>query len=221
MRFTDLTANRWWAAALRRFVVNTIVVWPMLGLYMLINQHAPGSPTTVVMPAWVPFFPSFFPIYVGLMFVTWLLPIAISDAGRFRACIGSSVCAWFLVMPWWLLAPTLLPRPPLPEGTWAHAFQWLWQVDRPYNVTPCAHGIGPVVAAWFVGQTHPTWRWALAGILMVGLPSIALVWQHRPIDILLGTGAAVVGIVIATALVRRHEINAGCPSVENPKRHSP
>lgn len=202
MRSSDVTSVDWWVGALRRFAINTIVVWPMLGLYMLINHHQSQPAITVVMPAWVPFSPSFFPIYAGLMFMTWLLPIAISDAARFRACLGSNICAWFLVMPWWLLAPTMMSRPPLPDGAWAHAFQWLWQVDRPYNVSPCAHGIGPVVAAWFTAQNHPRWRWALAAMLVVGLPSIALVWQHRPLDILLGVAAALVGIVTATTMLR-------------------
>ena len=42
-----------------------------------------------------------------------------------------------------------------------------------------------------------------AGILVLALPSIALIWQHRPIDILLGTVAAVIGIVVGEALSRR------------------
>jgi len=36
----------------RRFVVNTLVVWPMLGLYMVINHHQPPPTHTVTMPSW-------------------------------------------------------------------------------------------------------------------------------------------------------------------------
>ena len=78
-------------------------------------------------------------------------------------------------------------------------------IDPPNNVMPCAHGIGPVVGAWFAGHDRPTWRWPLAGMLVLGLPTIAVVWQHRPIDILLGTVAAAIGIAAGEALNRREQ----------------
>ena len=183
----------------------------MLGLYMVIDHHQPAPPMTVPMPAWVPFCPAFFPLYFVLLLMTWLLPVAIRNPGCFRACLRANICAWLLVMPWWILTPTMLPRPPLPEGNWAGACHWLWALDLPYNVMPCAHGMGPLVAAWFVGRDRPAWRWPLAGVLVLGLPSIALVWQHRPIDILLGTIAAVIGIAIGEALSRREQAGLkGC-----------
>ena len=193
---------------LRRFAAITVTVWPMLGLYLIINHHQSAAPATVMMPSWVPFCPAFFVPYSGLMFVTWLLPVAIRDAGLFRACLRANICAWLLVMPWWMLTPTMLARPPLPEGLWADTYLWLWAADEPCNVMPCAHGIGPMVAAWFAGRDHPKWRWPLAGILVLALPSIALTWQHRPIDILLGTVATAVGIALGEALNRREQVAA-------------
>jgi hypothetical protein len=205
MRPSNSRLDYWIIGPLRRFALNSFVVWTMLALYILIDYHQSASPTTVQMPPWVPFYPALFNLYLGLLFVTWLLPVAIRDAALFRACIRANVCAWLLVMPWWLLTPTTIARPPLPDDPWAASFQMLWACDRPYNVFPCAHGIGPVVAAWFAGRDHPTWRWPLAGVVVLGLPSIALVWQHRPIDILLGTLAAFVGIAIGEALIRREQ----------------
>ena len=197
---------RWPNSMLRRFVVNSMVVWPMLWLYLFINhQQAPPS-NAVLMPSWVPFWPAFFPVYFAMMLVTWLLPVAIRHAGRFRACVRANVCAFLLVVPWWILSPTMMPRPALPDGVWAYVFDWVWTMDLPYNVRPCAHGIGPVVAAWFFVQERPQWRGVLAGMLGLGLPSIALVWQHRPIDILLGTVAAGMGIVVGATLSRREQI---------------
>jgi hypothetical protein len=188
-------------------VVNSIVVWPMLWLYMFINHHQAPPSNTVLMPSWVPFWPAFFPIYFAMMLVTWLLPVTIRDAGHFRAYLRANVCAFLLVVPWWILSPTMMPRPALPEGVWAYVFDWVWTVDLPYNVRPCAHGIGPVVAAWFVVRERPRWRWLLAGMLALGLSSIALVWQHRPIDILLGTVAAGIGIAVGTTLSGREHVN--------------
>jgi hypothetical protein len=177
----------------------------MLGLYMFIDHHQPASPHAVLMPAWVPLWPVFCIPYLGLLLVTWLLPVAIRDAGLFRACIRANVCAWLLVMPWWMLTPTTLARPALPPGFCANFLNWLWTIDQPHNVFPCAHGMGPIVAAWFASRDHLAWRWPLAGIVVLGLPSIALVWQHRPIDILLGTMAAAIGIVVGEALNRREQ----------------
>lgn len=185
---------------LGRFVINSIVVWSILGIYMFINHHQPPPENVVLMPSWVPFWPAFFPAYVLMLLMTWFLPVTIRDAARFRSCVRANVCAFLLVVPWWVLSPTEMSRPELPGGMWAYVYDWVWMVDQPYNVRPCAHGIGPLVAAWFVAQDRPLWRWPLAGVLVVGLASIALVWQHRPIDILLGTIAAGVGISIVTFL---------------------
>ena len=63
-----------------------------------------------------------------------------------------------------------------------------------------------MVTAWFFVQDRPQWRWIVAGMLGFGLTSIALVWQHRPIDILLGTVAAGIGIAVGAALSRREEV---------------
>ena len=73
--------------------MNTLVVWPMLGLYMVINHHQETPTTIVTMPSWVPFSPAFFPVYFGLMFITWFLPVMIYDPARFRACLRANVCA--------------------------------------------------------------------------------------------------------------------------------
>ena len=207
MALSDSKLHYWLIRPLRRFAVNSLVVWSMLGLYMFINRHQPASPSTVLMPTWVPFWPMFFVPYVGLLLITWLLPAAIRDAKLFRACLRANICAWLLVMPWWILTPTTMTRPPLPEDPWSEFFGLLWTCDQPYNVFPCAHGIGPMVAAWFAGRDHPTWRWPLAGILVLGLPSIALVWQHRPIDILFGIAATVIGIAVGEALSRREQVS--------------
>jgi hypothetical protein len=195
-------ASSKWLKLLRRFAVISCCTWLMLGAYMLIDHCTLLTAATVKMPSWVPFWPSFAAAYIAMMFAWWLLPLAIRDDARFRGCVVALIIAYFLVMPWWVLTPTTLPRPSLPEGWWASYYEWLWQIDAPNNVWPCAHGIGPVVAAWFLGQDRATWRWPLGAMLLAGLPSIALTWQHRPIDILLGTLAAIAGIGIVE--LRRH-----------------
>ncbi len=175
----------------------------MMKLYLVINHHPAAGIATVEMPSWVPFSPSWLPVYFSLLWVTWLLPVAIRDAGRFRACMITNVVAWLLILPWWILLPTTMPRPLLSHGIWAPAFQWMWSVDEPNNITPCAHGTGPMVGAWFLGQELGRWRWLLLAVVLLALPSIALVWQHRPCDILLGGVAAGISISWTEILVRR------------------
>ena len=184
----------------------------MLGLYMVIDLRASPKAAVVTMPAWVPFWPGSIPFYWAMLLATWLLPVAIRDAGRFRACLWAMLIGWFLVWPWWLLTPTTLPRPLLPHGLWAGAVRDLWALDPPNNVMPCAHGVGPTVAVWFVGRERPAWRWPSAVLLLLSLPSIALTWQHRPIDILLGVVAAAVGIAVVEAFeFRRVVISKSSP----------
>src|SRR5213080_2818918 len=118
MRPPNSRFDYWFIRPLWRFAVNSLLVWPMLGVYMFINHHQPASSSTVLMPAWVPFCPTSFIPYIGLLLMTWLLPTAIRDAGLFRACLRANVCAWLLVLPWWILTPTTMARPPLPEEPW-------------------------------------------------------------------------------------------------------
>jgi len=174
-----------------------------LGLYFIISLGQSVPATTVVMPSWVPFWPTFALPYLGMLLVPWLLPIAIRDAGRFRACLRAMIYAFLLVVPWWLLIPTRLHRPPMPEDWWVGPYYFSATIEPPHCVMPCAHGIGATVGAWFVGLDRPTWRWPLVGMLVLGLPSIAFIGQHRPIDILIGMIAVAVGIAIGEALNRR------------------
>src|SRR5260221_4826476 len=108
-----------------RFVASSLTVGLGLGVYLVIDHCQSAVPATVMMPSWVPFWPGFALPYLGMLLVTWLLPVAIRDAGRFRACLRALICAFLLVMPLWILTPTTLPRPPLPEGWWAGSYRWL------------------------------------------------------------------------------------------------
>jgi hypothetical protein len=193
---------------LGRLAAISVVCGAMITFYTVINYGESAPRTKLEMPSWVPFWPAFALPYLAMLFVTWLLPVTIRDGRQFGACLLAMVCAYLLVMPWWILVPTTLPRPPLPEGWWAGFYRSLARIDAPNNVMPCAHGMGPVVAAWFTCRYRPRWRWPLVGMLVLGLPSIALVWQHRPIDIVFGTVAAAIGIAAANSLTRGRKAQA-------------
>ena len=195
----------------QRFWINTVVVFPMMGLYTLISRCG-VSATELTMPHWVPFVPAFILPYAVMLLATWLLPLVIRDARLFRACILANLSAYLLVMPWWQLCPTMLTRPDMPSGFWQEIYRCLWAFDPPRNIMPCAHGVGPAVAAWFVGRDRPRWRWPLAFLLILSMPSIAFTWQHRPIDIFVGLLAAAAGIAGAEFLYRGRPQSSCLPS---------
>lgn len=186
-----------------RLAATTLMVGSALGLYFIISISQAAPATTVTMPSWVPFWPAFALPYLGMLAVPWLLPLAIRDAARFRACLRSMIYAFLLIVPWWILIPTKLERPPVAEGWWIEPYCWIAMIDPPHCVMPCAHGIGALVAAWYLNLERPTWRWPLVGMLAFGLPSIAFIGQHRPIDILMGAVAAAIGIALGEAVTRR------------------
>ncbi|MEO6034619.1 MAG: hypothetical protein ABIQ35_05145 [Verrucomicrobiota bacterium] len=63
-----------------------------------------------------------------------------------------------------------------------------------------------LVVWWFVSRERPEWRRPFVAILIAILPSISLVWQHRPIDILLGTIAAAIGIALGEWFYRKETV---------------
>ena len=186
-----------------RFLLTTLMVAFALGLYFIISLHPFSPPKLVTMPAWVPFWPVFTLPYLGMLVVAALLPGTIQDPRRFRACVIGIVCAFIMVLPAWIFLPTELHRPPTPDGWWAAPYRWLAAIDPPRCIMPCAHGIGASVGVWFVGIERPRWRFQLGALLVIGITSIALIGQHRPIDILLGTVAAIIGIVLGETFSAR------------------
>jgi len=187
---------------LRRFVSMGVVAILALELYLITAWFPLTSPTVVEMPSWVPFLPAFTLPYLGMLLMTWILPVAIRDGARFRACIWAFTCSFLLVLPLWIFMPTTLIRPNVPDGWWLGPYRWLVAVDPPNNVMPCAHGLGPMIGAWFLGLDRTAWRWPLGALLLLGMSSIALIWQHRPVDILIGIVAAAVGITFGEAVER-------------------
>jgi hypothetical protein len=179
-----------------RFLAATIMGASELGFYFVLTFRHSVTPTAVVMPSWVPFWPVFAVPYFGMLLLAWLLPAAIRDPGRFWACLRAMACAFLLIVPWWILFPTRMERPPMPAGWWVGPYAWLAEVDPPNCVLPCGHVIG-AAAVWFIRLERPTWRWPLVALLVVGFVSIAVTGQHRPVDILIGTAATGVGIYVA------------------------
>lgn len=181
---------------LERLAIATAISWSILGIYMFTANYPFNTPVTVQMPSWVPFWPQAAPVYIALLLVTWLLPVAIRNTRNFLKCQAASLLAYFFAICWWVLLPTRLIRPPLREQTLMQMYELLVSIDPPTNITPCAHGIGPLVAVWFFSYEHPGWRWPLMAAAFLSFGSIAVTYQHRPVDIIIGAGAAVAAVIL-------------------------
>ena len=184
---------------LERFVAVTILTWSGLGTYLLISTTQDAA-TTVTLPGWVPFWPVLTLPYLCMLAAGWLLPMAISSPERFRACLVAALIAFLLVASIWILYPTKIERPPIPGGWWSAPYRIMVEADPPRCILPSAHGIGATAALWFIGLERPRWRWTLAAALALGSCSIAVVGQHRPMDILIGLAVSALGICIGQAL---------------------
>jgi hypothetical protein len=111
--------------------------------------------------------------------------------------------AYFVAIALWASFPTTLPRPPAPSGGWTGLYRGLVAIDPPNNAMPCAHIIGPMIVAWFVVRDRPAWRWPLIGMVALVTGSVALTWQHRPVDIVIGMGIGGIAIATGDMLSRR------------------
>ena len=90
-----------WFSFLWRYTVNSVLVWAVLGIYLVICNHPLSKPTVVLMPSWVPFLPVFTAPYLAALLVPWLLPLAIQSARRFFACWFAMLLAYFVAIALW------------------------------------------------------------------------------------------------------------------------
>jgi hypothetical protein len=202
-RVRSIALSGEWFSFLWRFTVNSVMVWAVLGIYVVLCNHPPSEPTVVQMPSWVPFWPGFTAPYLAALLVPWLLPLAIHSVRQFFACWCAMVLGYTISIALFASFPTTLPRTQVPPGGWTGLYRGLVAIDPPNNVMPCAHVIGPMIVAWFVVRGRPAWRWPLMGMVALAAASVALTWQHRPIDIVIGMGISGVAIATGDELSRR------------------
>ena len=172
-------------------------------IYFWLNQHPTRDPVAVVMPAWVPFWPILGVPYLGLLIAPWFLSVQVRDRRRFRECLCTFTLGFFMLIALWAGFPTMMERPPLPDGWWNGMYRAIAEYDRPTNVMPCGHVMPPIVTSWFIVTERRSWlKWA---VLMISLAAVSIVttWQHRPVDIAIGVGISLVAIGIGDRRLRR------------------
>jgi len=182
-----------------RAAILTGIGSSFLVVYVLISRNPVMVPETVTMPEWVPFVPALAPVYLAMLPLSWAMPLLIGSPQRFWACVRALSCAFAITAGVWVLVPTTLPRPDIAPGWWHAPYRLLAALDRPTNIFPCGHILAPVIGAWFLSEDYPRWWLALVLATLAGAVVIAVSWQHRPQDILLGTAIAL-GAVLVTRL---------------------
>jgi hypothetical protein len=152
--------------------------------------HAISAPTEVMMPAWVPFLPILTIPYLLQVVVSYVLAMAIRDEVRRRAVFAAYFLTMGAIFFVWLKWPTIMNRPPAPEGWWNWPFAVMARADLPVNVAPAGHIVMPVLSCWAFWHDRQHWlRW-LVPAQLVGTVGIATTWQHRPVDIVVGAAMA-------------------------------
>jgi len=197
-----------------RAIILTVIGNAFLAIYVFISRNPLVEPQSVTMPGWVPFIPTLAPLYLAMLPLSWAMPLLIVSQQRFWACVRALSWAFAITVVIWILVPTTLARPEIAPGWWHAPYRVLAALDRPTNIFPCGHILAPVIGTWFLSEEYPRWGLALVLTTLAGPVVIAVSWQHRPQDIVLGAVIAI-GAVLVTRLppaMRRRDQKLQRPS---------
>ena len=158
--------------------------------YFTISQVV-QTPREVVMPSWVPFLPILAIPYLLQVVGSYVLALAIRDDARRRAAFYAYFASFAVTCLVWYFYPTVMHRPPAPDGWWNLPFAIMAGMDAPVNVVPAGHILMPVIIIWAFAYDHPKWLWWLVPAELLGAIAIVTTWQHRPVDVLIGIALAV------------------------------
>ncbi len=174
-------------------------------LYLLLNHR----PTEHSRPTWttplddvVPFWPWTMWPYLALFSLGFIVPLLVHERRAFVSMFRAYGIAIGSNFTFWLLCPTFMPRPPLPETDVVTAllYRTFTTIDTVNNACPSGHVTIPVVAFWALGLQQPAWRGRLALLLAVLAPTVLTTQQHSTVDLAAGIGTALLGIAGASWL---------------------
>jgi len=189
-----------------RFAI--VVGWTsaLYTIYQATNRYHLFTPVLLpvtrldeVIPFWswtvVPYF-----ALIGGMY----LPALIRDDQRFKRSLVALTISVLINYTIFALWPTVIQRPPLPEGNAFYDvwYRWLTTIDTPANCFPSGHITAPVIGCWALAQEHPRWRWPIRLALIPFLLTILTTKQHYVWDLFGGLATAVIGIVLSRYLMK-------------------
>lgn len=182
-----------------------------MALYLYINHRTGVEFAPVLMPEWAPFWPVLALPYLAMLLAPFPLILALQDQGRFYRSLVAVTAGFAIIAAIWVLFPTVMHRPEFELGWRTQAYGFLVGQDEPVNILPCGHVLWPTVAVYFLGQERRAWLWWLVPLLLGGMVTVVATWQHRPIDVVLGTEISLGAIWLSERVGRKWE-DRGCES---------
>jgi len=159
-----------------------------MGIYLFINKRTGVNHIQVDMPEWVPFWPVMALPYLAMLLVPVPMQLAIRDQKRFHDSLLAVLLGFIMIASVWIFFPTELVRPAFERGWDTEIYRWMVGADKPVNILPAGHALWPVIGVYFLAQERRSWLWWMLPLLLFGMMTIATTWQHRPVDIVIGTG---------------------------------
>lgn len=139
------------------------------------------------MPEWVPFWPLMTVPYLLMLIVPWLAAYSLKEQKDFFQYLLAVSLSFLAIAGIWYLFPTEMTRPPTPDGALYQIHRELVAIDNPVCIVPCGHVIGPLIIVCLLARENRGRLFWMLPLLALGMVSIATSWQHRPVDILVGT----------------------------------
>lgn len=190
--------------ALSRRIAIVLIAMAINGsLYLGINAFPPREPQLLprsVADDWLGWQAWTIWPYWLLLLAGPALTLAIGERRLLRATIRAYAIAIGLNATIWLLWPTRIVRPPLPQGLDAlteAAWRCLYALDGVNNCFPSGHITIPVVAAMGFAAQYPPMRAAVWIALAALAPSVVSTGQHYAWDVLGGLATATIGLLLA------------------------
>lgn len=169
----------------REWITHTGLGLLAFAAYIVISRVV-SAPVAVIMPGWVPFLPWLAVPYLLQVAVSYFLVLAVRDRALRRACLSAYFAAFAVISLVWLLYPTVMYRPAVPDGWWNWPYLVMGSVDLPVNILPAGHILMPVIICWAFVLDRPRWLWWLVPCQALGTVAIVTTWQHRPVDVVIG-----------------------------------
>ena len=179
----------------RRLLAMAMVA--VVCLYVPINRTVTGGVTVEIwLDGCIPLWPIWIVPYV-LSIVWWgialLWAFAKMESGLYLRFIVSWMSACLIGFAIFVLYPTYMVRPEVTGNGWGEKLiQLLYASDRTYNAFPSQHLWDTVIITLTWSRWKPRWRWLLWGGTVIVALSTVFTKQHWILDLLGGTGLAVV-----------------------------
>ena len=78
-----------------------------------------------------------------------------------------------------------------------------FSIDNPVCIVPCGHVITPIAVFCILLRQNSRWFFWLLPLLVLGIVSIVVTWQHRPIDVIYGTLISLFAVVLTRRLFEK------------------